>query len=125
MSPDDTAVVFGATKQSTFSSYHLYSITQGWVYALIAIAIGHAIATVGLYVWLSNDDTGTPRADRRNGESGSTSARPEQRKDVVICPNCETPNEPGYRYCRQCVSPIGSDRRQNSATDGPDSFWIK
>lgn len=26
--------------------------------------------------------------------------------DDLECPDCGTANEPGYRYCRQCVSPL-------------------
>ena len=100
-------------------------MTRGWVYALIAIVIGHAIATVGLYVWLNGG--GTPGANRteRRDDTRATSAQHEDRENVVVCSSCGTQNEPGYRYCRECVSPIGSGPDQRGGTDGPDSPWIR
>jgi len=42
--------------------------------------------------------------------------------DRVVCPECRTANEPGYRYCRGCVSgfpgAIGVERPSTSALGG-------
>ena len=93
-------------------------MAQAWVVALVAIAIVHLVATVALYYWLGlrpvENDTTTNVAT--NAESADA--------DEVICPNCGTRNAADYRYCRQCVSPLGP-AQQRSNGDNTDSPWIR
>ena len=93
-------------------------MTQAWVVALVAIAIVHLVATVALYYLLgvhpvendttSDVDTSTESADG----------------DEVVCPNCGTRNAAEYRYCRQCVAPLGS-AQQRASGESADSPWIR
>lgn len=105
-------------------------MTQTWVYALLVIAIGHLLATIGVYYWLGRG------ADRTDDGEGAASSGPRKEvrdqestrdptDDVVVCPNCNTTNEPGYRYCRQCVSPINPGARARGTADGPDSPFTR
>ncbi|MGM0398736.1 MAG: DUF7577 domain-containing protein [Halobacteriota archaeon] len=100
-------------------------MTQMWVYALVAIAIGHLLATVGVYYWLGRGAERTDEGDgiassRTHRETSDPEPTQEHGDDVVVCPNCNTTNEPGYRYCRQCVSPIDVGGRPRGTADGPD-----
>lgn len=106
-------------------------MTQTWVYALVAIAIVHFLATVGLYYYLSRrtpaNEEGSaepsPATTERVPDSITSQSRPGD--DYVVCSNCETPNEPGYRYCRQCVAPLGSASGSNREGRGPNAPWIR
>lgn len=106
-------------------------MTQMWVYALIAIAIGHFLATVGLYYYLARRDTGNENEDTQPSSIPKleTDSSPRQSgsgaHEYVVCSECETANEPGYRYCRQCVAPLGSGTDRNRNERGPDSPWIR
>lgn len=110
-------------------------MAQTWVYIVVTIAIGHLIATMGVYYWLGR---GADRTDDHDGMASATGRRGESEQpqqpdqtathhedDVVVCPNCNTPNEPGYRYCRQCVSPIGMGSQRRGTTGGPDTRLIR
>lgn len=61
-------------------------------------------------------ETYQPPADERDGDH-----RSRRGQTSVRCPECETPNEPGYSYCRECISelPGGATRgRQRSPPFG-------
>lgn len=105
-------------------------MAQTWVYALVVIAIGHLVATIGVYYWLGRGVERTDEGDgvastRLHGEPTDTESTRDHGDDVVVCPNCNTRNEPGYRYCRQCVSPIDVGGHPRDTADGPDSPFIR
>jgi ribosomal protein L40E len=93
-------------------------MAQAWVIALVAIAIVHLVATVALYYWLglhpAENDTTSDVATNTESADG----------DEVVCPNCGTRNAADYRYCRQCVSPLGPAQPRRSGEDA-DSPWIR
>ncbi|MFB6132254.1 MAG: hypothetical protein ABEJ44_02465 [Halanaeroarchaeum sp.] len=105
-------------------------MTQTWVYVLVAIAIAHFLATVGLY-YLSGrrGGGGEATADPSRAIAGVQNSTPRpsspDEHDDVICSNCETSNEPGYRYCRQCVAPLGSASGSSPGDRGPNAPWIR
>ncbi|MFW5918861.1 MAG: DUF7577 domain-containing protein [archaeon] len=120
-------------------------MAQTWVIALVAIAIAHFVATVALYYWLGRrtveDDPGSgggseaearagPEENAKAGGDGDVSAGAERetasdQRDEVVCSNCGTPNAAGYRYCRQCVSPLRPARSRSGNDSGPNSPWIR
>lgn len=104
-------------------------MTQTWVYALIAIAIGHFIATVGMYYYLAQQKPEEESESASSTPAETTDPSPAQTaigdEDYVVCSSCDTPNEPGYRYCRQCVAPLGSGSGQNRGKRGPNAPWIR
>ena len=60
--------------------------------ALFAVLLAFNVAVV----WLA-----------RRGAGRAAEERPERLEDGRLrCPNCETVNEPDYRFCRECVSKL-------------------
>lgn len=120
-------------------------MAQTWVIALVAIAIVHFVATVALYYWLGRrtveDETrggAGPEAEARAGpedeakvgadgkvKAGAERETESDQSDEVVCSNCGTRNAAGYRYCRQCVSPLGPARSRSGNDSGPNSPWIR
>lgn len=93
-------------------------MAQAWVVALVAIAIVHLVATVALYYWLGlgpveNDTTTDVVTDTETTDG-----------DEVVCPNCGTRNEADYRYCRECISPLGP-AQQRTGANNDDSPWAR
>jgi|AntRauTorcE11898_2_1112593.scaffolds.fasta_scaffold12420_3 hypothetical protein len=100
-----------------------------------AWAIGYAVAfvvlhlVVGYYFYRRTRELGL-EGDGRAGmmtEGGldrieETSASRELPDDasVVRCRHCETENEGGYRYCRNCVQQLPSIARQSASTTMPN-----
>lgn len=93
-------------------------MARAWVVALVAIAIVHLVATVALYYRfglhpVENDSTRDVDANTESVDG-----------DEVVCRNCGTRNAADYRYCRQCVSPLGPVQ-QRADGDNADSPWIR
>ncbi len=56
---------------------------------------------------------------RRRAQGGAVPSQPPT-ADVVRCPECETENERGYRFCRRCLSELPMSMR--FADDGSSTF---
>jgi hypothetical protein len=103
-------------------------MAQAWVYALVGIAVLQALATVVLYYYLgrrarppspADSVTPTPPVD----DAAQSTADAAVDGEGVVCPNCGTTNEPGYRYCRQCVQQLG---RAPARADGDEAdAWLR
>lgn len=61
---------------------------------LVALLLANCLAAA-LALWLG--------VRRRNRDSAAASAAPGER---VACPECGAANNPGYRFCRRCVSEL-------------------
>ncbi|MFB6302713.1 MAG: hypothetical protein ABEH78_07630 [Haloferacaceae archaeon] len=77
----------------------------GWLLAVLVanlaiILVAHALLVVGLGSGFGTGagTTSTGRADEGRDVDGAD--------DRVRCPNCRTANEPGYRFCRQCLGEL-------------------
>lgn len=94
---------------------------------LLFVALVVNLATVLLVVGLLNryatrssrpaaGATGdVPSTDGRSGAATDPGDDP-----TVACPECETENVPGYRYCRACVARLPG--RADPAREGVPSF---
>jgi len=93
--------------------------TWGW---LVVYAVGLALfqLLVYRYLWDRNDSfangvsLGTEEAEGDTSPTRTTDPRfrrldvpQDPSVDGSCCPYCGEENEPGYTYCRNCVSPLG------------------
>lgn len=63
-------------------------------------------------------ETGSPQPTK----SGHTSADPpaertEPRSESIQCPVCGVPNDPGFQFCRRCVSELSGGSRAGGPPD--------
>lgn len=100
-------------------------MTEPWVYPLVALAIGHLIATIMLYHWLDRSDSAhdSPVSDADTATEPDNGSSPDT--DAVVCLQCGAENDPGYRYCRQCVADLGTGQSRQTGGSGPDSPWMR
>lgn len=68
-----------------------------WLYASLAIVLGAHLVTLA-YVALSRGREAAARAD------GAAEASDEE--DLQRCTECGATNDPGYRFCRNCVAEL-------------------
>lgn len=111
-------------------------MAQTWVYALMGIAIGHLVATVGVYYLLGweteerekpesfIDRNGSADSETETGQKAADSS-PGREDDLVECAFCETINDPEYRYCRECVSPLEEVIPPRENESGPNSPLVR
>jgi hypothetical protein len=101
--------------------------------AIAALLVGiHAVFAVFLYRVLSSERDNTeasPEAVRMGSTAAedppAVDARPDSgrggERPAVPCPVCGTPNDPSFRFCRQCVSDLsGGAMSVGGADDGSD-----
>ena len=69
---------------------------QSWQIALV-------LGTVLLYVFLLIQFARTQLSGEK---SSGVTTREQAEGEHVVCPECGTANEPGYRYCRSCVTEL-------------------
>lgn len=68
-----------------------------WLYASLAIVLGAHLVTLA-YVALSRGREAATRAD---------GTAEEAQEDVLLqCTECGATNDPGYRFCRNCVAEL-------------------
>lgn len=97
-----------------------------WVYTAIAALLGAHLLTL-LYAYRMRGDPaavgeGDGDADgEARTEASTDGARAEAGDDeagVCRCPDCGTPNESGYRFCKQCVAELPGGRPQMGEPTG-------
>ncbi|MFB6070175.1 MAG: hypothetical protein ABEJ76_04060 [Halanaeroarchaeum sp.] len=91
-------------------------MVQTWVYALLAIAVGHLVGTVALYWWLDDD-----RETQETVDPVSAPDRDSEGDETVVCRRCGTRNDVGFQFCRNCVAelPAGGTRAERGS--GPQT----
>lgn len=94
--------------------------SEAWVFAAFALM---ALVHLGLVLYWRRRSAGTSGEVRPNRVSDGTPTRPVEDDDrLVVCSDCGEHNEPGYHYCRRCISELGSDRR--TAPPGSNSRGV-
>ena len=102
----------------------------------MGIAIGHLVASVGVYYWLGWETEEREKPEALIDRNGAADSEPERgqkaadsspvREDgLVECAFCETLNEPEYRYCRECVSPLEGVIPPRENDSGPNSPLVR
>ncbi|MXR51087.1 hypothetical protein GRX03_05630 [Halovenus sp. WSH3] len=85
----------------------------GQLWLLIALAAGFVGLGLGLYVLRNilreaierqTADEPTPAEPEREGHPEPERPAQDERAGRRTCPNCQTVNEPGFRYCSECAS---------------------
>lgn len=72
-------------------------LASEWLYASLAIVLGAHLVTLA-YVALSRVREAAARAD------GAAEASDDE--EVTRCAECGVANDPGYRFCRNCVAEL-------------------
>lgn len=87
----------------------------GWLVAATVLFVAvHIVIAVYLY------RKGNRKAEATAAPTDSADEPPDQ----VTCPTCGTPNAPGFRYCRRCVSDLsggGTPDNKRPAAEQPGS----
>jgi hypothetical protein len=82
--------------------------TWAWLFAYL---VGFALLQFVLYRYLQSGES-THDGDREPGHRrieqslASSGVGRDTDDDGVSCPQCATPNDRSYRYCRNCVEPL-------------------
>ncbi len=83
-----------------------------WVWIALGLFVLVALQLVALqYARRMSDDGEGSRAQPTVGRSVETTQsqdrdRTRSEGGRVVCPDCGTPNDPAYSYCRECVSAL-------------------
>jgi hypothetical protein len=105
MTPE--TLVFGVL--ATVAVLHL--LTMGLVYLF---GRRGTVSTAGF------DDAVAPgNRDERPPRNADRAAAPDAADGSVRCPDCGTPNEQGYVFCRQCVSRLPGGGRGDQTGGSP------
>lgn len=77
-----------------------------WLYGAIALLVGVHVLTL-LYAYRQQ---GEPAAGTAQSESEMTvpAGGDDEDDGTVVCAHCGATNDPGYQFCRQCVSDLSS-----------------
>ncbi|MCL9813045.1 DUF7577 domain-containing protein [Natranaeroarchaeum aerophilus] len=99
-----------------------------WVFVYAGVfALFHLL--IGYYLYRRSNEPGvrgtisSPQSPDRPLDADATGAAPERRSaagPTVHCGHCNAENEPGYRYCRNCVQELPSVAEQSISTGKPD-----
>lgn len=83
-----------------------------WFVVVAAVLV---VLHVGIAAYLYRSvtaETSVGSADEylpvQSTESGEHDPGPDLDGDLVACGSCGTPNDPSYRFCRQCVADLTS-----------------
>jgi len=94
--------------------------SEAWVFAAFALM---ALLHLGLVLyWRQRSASASGERPRRPAGENTSSAAATDGEPAVWCPDCGEPNQPGYHYCRRCVSELGGGQR--SAPEGSDSSGV-
>lgn len=91
--------------------------SEAWVFAAFGLM---ALVHLGLVLyWRRRSASPSGETGRRRAADGAGARTAEAGDRGVVCSDCGEPNEPGYHYCRRCVSELGGGRR--GASSGSNS----
>jgi hypothetical protein len=95
----------------------------GLLFVALVVNLVTVLLVVGLlnrYATRSSRPAPGATGDLTPADGRSGSAADRSSGETVVCPECETGNDPGYRYCRACVARLPG--RANSAREEVPSF---
>lgn len=83
---------------------------EGWVlWSLAFVTVVHGL--VLLYAYRHREEL--------QGFDATTDPEAYRHEDGIECPDCGVRNEPGYRFCRDCVAELPGAGSPGSAGAGP------
>lgn len=85
-----------------------------------ALVVLHVVVATYLYRAAAGSDNRAPSAGENPERDRVVEPLGQGDEDEhrTPCPACGTPNDPTYRFCRQCVADLSN---AGSAVDGPDA----
>lgn len=91
-------------------------------FVVVALALVVLHVAVAAYLYRSATETSTSSADEylpvQSPESRESAS--EADGDLIACKSCGTPNDPSYRFCRQCIADLTSGGAGMSGPGGTE-----
>ena len=89
-----------------------------WLYGAIALLVGVHILTM-LYAYRRQGEPASGAAQSDPGATRQTTG--DDTVGLVTCCHCETRNEEGYKFCRECVADLSSGTPQRPSRERPNA----